>query len=105
MALDYQSRDREQLSGHDHAYTTLLGVFCFLLVLGVVSLTWMIRSPAVDEQGKSTLGLGRAIAICYLVPCVAVLVVRIALLAKRRSVTKWLNIVLLFYAPFGTALA
>lgn len=50
------------------------------------------------------MNLGAYVAICYFVASVTVLVVRIWFPAKRRWVTLALNIALLLYAPFGTAI-
>jgi hypothetical protein len=103
VTIEYESSPAHVPTRQDQIYTTVLGVFAFFLLLAIGSLRSMANNPSTSEQGRVVMRLSAYVAACYAIASAVVLVVRIWFPAQRRWVTLGLNVVLLAYVPFGTA--
>jgi len=91
-------------SRHDTIYTALLGALCAMSLLGTVMMGVMTRAPG---QAPETVWVLKVVFVMYLVFLllqVAVLIIRIAFPQHRKWPTVALNVFLLLWLPFGTAL-
>jgi hypothetical protein len=102
--LGYESRPNPT-DRHNRIYTITLMVFCFFGVVGALEMWMLRRLPGLDPTGKL---LFEVIAMVYAVVTVAMA----ATVALRywsppagRIATVGINVVLLIFFPFGTALA
>jgi hypothetical protein len=105
MDLDYQTPKQPATTKHDHVYTTLLGVLAFFFILGICTLIWLRLQPNTASAARSAYLLPLMVEICYCVAITAVLCIRIFAPGIRRWPTFALNIILVVWIPFGTALA
>jgi hypothetical protein len=105
MTLDYHAPAPSANTKHDHIYTTLLGVLAMFLVMAMLTLNSLRQRPTIDAEAKTRLLLPLSIEGCYLGAVVVVLFVRLVFPAYRRWPTLGLNLFLLLFVPFGTALA
>src|SRR6185503_1535324 len=82
-----------------------LGVLGFFLIVGMVSLASMRLRPGASSESKAALLSVLVIDGCFLAGIALVLLIRLAFPAYRRWPTVGLNIILILFVPFGTALA
>jgi hypothetical protein len=104
MTLPNQPPTRSATTNHDHIYSTLLGVYAFFLLLGIVSLWFMLSLPTLPAESHFGFHLAIAINAFFLASVIVVLIIRRAFPARRRWPTLALNLILLLSIPLGTAL-
>ena len=105
MTLDYKTPTPPTTTTHDHIYTTLLGVLGFLMITAIVTLAMIRMMPTIPAESRTILLMPLATEGLFLAAIVLVLFIRLVFPAYRRWPTMGLNIILLLFVPFGTALA
>ena len=105
MIPDYEPTAVESSSTiHDHIYTTLLGVFGFVIILMIGVTVSAARRSTTTVDRASHLHFMIFLESVYLAVIIPVFVIRILYPTKRRWPTFGLNLVLLMNFPFGTIL-
>jgi hypothetical protein len=104
VSLDYHTPSPPPKPRHDQIYTTLLGVVCVLVLLGIVSVHFISKLSTMTPDVRAILMMEAGIEAIYLLFLLAVLLVRLIYPSYRRWPTLGVNILLLLFFPFGTAL-
>ena len=91
-------------SNHDRIYSALLGALLFFLLIPTLEMWFLSRRPGQPAETIWVMQLLFAIFLCFWLFVAGVLVIRIAFPAHRKWPTVALNIVMLMWIPFGTAL-
>lgn len=103
MGIDYQSAST--VTRHDNVYTVLLGVPCIKAVFAILQIgSIRSRLPFNSTERDKLLGSMVIAGICFFL-LLTILLIRLIFPAYRRWPTLGLNLILLPFIPFGTALA
>jgi hypothetical protein len=105
MTLYYQTPPDPPPKNHNAIYTSLLGAVAFLFLLGIGSSVMQMHMPKTPPVVRMVFEFMIFVGAGYLAVIIAVLLIRIFFPAYARWPTFALNITLLIYFPFGTALA
>ena len=108
MPCRYRPQCSQQVSetraNHDTIYSVLLAVVTFFQLMSTTMMGFMTMRPGLPAESAWVLRLVFVVELFPLLLEVVVLIIRIAFPAYRKWPTVVLNIVLLPWLPFGTAL-
>jgi nitrate reductase gamma subunit len=104
MTLEYQTPPQRTADNHDQIYTTLVGVFAFFLLMGTVGNLFMSSALTMPQETRAIFLMTVVMGGIWLLAALSVLIIRLAFPSYRRWPTLALNLVLLLFIPFGTAL-
>ena len=102
--LGYAERPNPSVR-HNRIYTITLLVFCFFGVISALEMWMFRRMPGLNPTGKIVFGVTAMIYAVVTAAMAATVALRFWSPPAGRIATVAINVVLLIFFPFGTALA